>query len=757
MFNYLPIRFDGEAFEAGVLPYESSEQLSGLRDRLKSTHVVVRDGGRIVCVPLLPGAESVGERSVIGTAGPDLRVATRLVHARLVRVLTEKWDYLLRGEDPVQLISRLPGRDLLEGAPGGGGADGLHVYPVYELDVRRCGPNRSPGIVVGLKARREIDWSVRDLVGLGVEVKGRYVLAESPTFRCWPSQDPTARRKLLGQVSAVSGDRLVVRTRDGVVEVDSAETWIEPDQANFDLVLRTLTGQAYPRVATVLEEKMSTLISAENRLTDTARVAEALVKLGPLDIAQGVRAVIGRPLRITNGGGRKILRLSEPTFAFDQGGDKTHQWPDHGLTRFGPLDSVSFKPKSPHIAVVVPSRFRKVVESFTDSFRDGVRGSSAYPQGFVRKFRLTGCTFSFTTFDGDVRDATAYRRACRQALEENRRIDLAMVVTSATQEHLTGNHSPYLVSKSTFMGQGVPVQEFQVENITSGNIAHLLSTMALACYAKLGGTPFAINVPGHSTVQELVFGIGSAHLVEDRMGDRERFVGITTVFSSDGRYLVSNASREATYEQYPRELLEALRVCITEVGERNGWRADDVIRLIFHVFKPLKNREVQSIKESVERLVEGMAADYARVEFAFVTVSEQHSWLVLDRNSAGIGEGPRGKGKFVPARGYAVPISRYELLVTVKGPREMKSNLQGAPRPLLLKLHPESTFANFEYLAEQVFRFTAMSWRRPFPNTSPVTILYSSLIAELLGRLRQVTNWNSDIIFTKLKWSRWFL
>jgi hypothetical protein len=63
-----------------------------------------------------------------------------------------------------------------------------------------------------------------------------------------------------------------------------------------------------------------------------------------------------------------------------------------------------------------------------------------------------------------------------------------------------------------------------------------------------------------------------------------------------------------------------------------------------------------------------------------------------------------------------------------------------------------------DYLAGQVFRFTAMSWRRPYPSRQPVTILYSGLIAGLLGQLRHVRNWNSDIVSsTELRGKRWFL
>ena len=68
-----------------------------------------------------------------------------------------------------------------------------------------------------------------------------------------------------------------------------------------------------------------------------------------------------------------------------------------------------------------------------------------------------------------------------------------------------------------------------------------------------------------------------------------------------------------------------------------------------------------------------------------------------------------------------------------------------------------ATFTDIEYLAGQAFRFTALSWRRFYPSGAPVTILYSDLIASLLGRLRHVRNWNADVISTSFRTSRWFL
>lgn len=174
------------------------------------------------------------------------------------------------------------------------------------------------------------------------------------------------------------------------------------------------------------------------------------------------------------------------------------------------------------------------------------------------------------------------------------------------------------------------------------------------------------------------------------------------------------------------------------------------------MFKPLKDTETTAVKDLVKRLT----SQYAKVEFAFVHMSTDHDWMMFDRASTGVSNrGPSGpaKGHHVADRGYAVPIGADQMLLAVSGPMDLKSPLHGAPKPLLLKLHRESTFTDIEYLSRQAFRFTSMSWRRMYPSSKPVTILYSDLIADLLGHLRHVRNWNADTIATKLRWSRWFL
>jgi hypothetical protein len=748
--NYLPVQFTASSFPAGQVGYESADQLARLRNELAGTHSVARVGERIACVPFVAEAPEVGDQVTLDV-GENLRLAMGLVQASLIRMV-ERYGYRLRKFTPPVFVARGSGRDLVARAAQGSGRDlaGVHVHPQYCLDARMTGPPGCPGIIVGVKTRYEIDIPVTALMHRGVSVEGRYVLVQADSQD--PRLDPVASRHAAGAVDAIDGDYLLLRDAPGINKVLAVDAWLEGRRDVMDEVVRVLAGPKSDVILERLAKEVFGLTGAEGRLAKTRELASWLGQ-HPLELATGLAATVGG-LAGDGGqdGGVKNRLFDEPTFVFDPAGDKTHRSADRGLDEFGPFDAESFTPKRPLIAVVTPSFLKGTVETFVSSFLSGVPGGGVFTQGFVRKYRLTACDITFEAFDSGTRDARAYRDACLAALSKPRKPDLAFVITSEDQEDLTGDASPYLVAKSTFMSQGVPVQDVQIETIRKGSLAYPLNSIALACYAKLGGTPYVIAAP-RAITQELVIGIGSAHVKTSRLTMPERVVGITTVFSADGNYLLSNRSKEADYEAYPRELLRSLETCIEDVRARNGWQPGDALRLIFHVFKPLRDTEAQAVKLLVGKL----ADQYAKVEFAFVHLSDAHDWALFDQNSPGRSTGRQVRGRLVPGRGHAVPVSRSEMLLSVTGPWDMKLPLQGLPRPLLLHLHRESTFTDLEYLAGQVFRFTALSWRRPYPSARPVTIMYSDLIAGLLGQLRHVKNWNSDIVATDLRGSRWFL
>lgn len=765
-WNLLPVALTADAFGGGLLAFESSDQLNALRGAHSETHVFHRSGDEIACVPLTSQAPSIG-RPTTFRMGESASLVRRLVQDALIRAVVA-WGYRLADFDP-SFIVRQPSKDLLAQAAGGAApmVSWLHVYPRYRLDSRVLYGPQGPqfGILVSFRTRWEIDPTVAELLVRGLDVEGRYVVGEDDSPLRDTRRDPLTLRRAEGCVDKVVEGRLGLRDAPRLTELAADQAWLEARRENLEALVR-LSGVTDPQgILRRLDQAVFGLVGAKGRYQLLIEIAERLKSASPFLLADGLSCTVDIPAALGQGmDGGTYRRFRSPTFVFDQAGNNTAWKQDQGLEDFGPFDAESFTPKRPHLAVVTPKSFQGDVEVFLRQFKQGVPKAKTFAQGFVRKYRLSDCTFHLETFEPGAQEAAAYRQACLDALKANPKPDLAFVVIREEHKNRPPNDDPYLVAKSTFMSQGVPVQEVLIETIRvpphqQKGIPYTLSSIALACYAKLGGTPFVISAT-QSLAHELVIGIGSANLRDGRLSGEERLVGITTVFSADGNYLLHNTSRQAPFEEYPNELLATLRAAVEQVKLRYAWQPGDSIRLVFHVFKPLKDVEARAVK----RLVEGLASDY-QVEFAFVHVSEQHDWMLFDRNSEGVKDWQvadahlrgRMKGEFVPERGYAVPLGRSEILLSVTGPRALVTPLQGAPRPLLLKLHRESTFQDLEYLAAQAYRFTALSWRSLFPSARPVTILYSDLIASLLGRLRHVRNWNPDILSTMLRTSRWFL
>jgi argonaute-like protein implicated in RNA metabolism and viral defense len=292
----------------------------------------------------------------------------------------------------------------------------------------------------------------------------------------------------------------------------------------------------------------------------------------------------------------------------------------------------------------------------------------------------------------------------------------------------------------------------RIQTVLLRTVSYSLNNIALALYAKLNGIPWVLSVQ-QRLVHEIIVGIGSARVGGDRLSEHERLIGITTVFSGDGNYLLGNATGEVVGEGYQQALLGSLQTSISELRRRFGWQKGDKLRIIFHQsFKRYKDREAEAVKALVKEL-----SDF-EIEYAFVQVGDDHDWKLFEPREIGVrGYGDSKKGACVPARGQIVPLGPYAALVTLTGPHQLKTDTQGGPRPILVAIHRESTFRSLDYIAKQVFDLTFMSWRTFMPTTRPVSIAYPDMVVQLLGNLKQVTNWNPDVLITKLRESRWFL
>jgi len=282
-------------------------------------------------------------------------------------------------------------------------------------------------------------------------------------------------------------------------------------------------------------------------------------------------------------------------------------------------------------------------------------------------------------------------------------------------------------------------------------LAFSMNHMSLATYAKLRGTPWLL-ASQQTVAHELVIGLGSHTIFGSRIGAGRRFVGITTVFSSDGSYLLSDRTAVVPFDDYAAALYETLKRAITTVRKQDNWRSTDKVRLVFHMFKPPKDREAEAIKKTVDDL------QLEDVSFAFLHIAPDHPYVVFDHTQAGIDDREPKKGVLGPSRGLHLKLGDYESLVVFSGASELKKADHGMPRPCLLKLHRLSTFTDMTYLARQAFQFSGHSWRMLAPEAFPITIRYSDFIAQRLAGLSAVPGWDADAVrFGQIGGTLWFL
>lgn len=348
----------------------------------------------------------------------------------------------------------------------------------------------------------------------------------------------------------------------------------------------------------------------------------------------------------------------------------------------------------------------------------------------------------------------AYRQAAEEFLANSTPPpDAAVVVILDEHAGLPDSESPYLQSKALLLMAGVPIQEARLSTITQAQypLQFTLQNIAIALYAKMGGTPWTVD-HDLTIADELIIGLGTVELSESRVEKRQRFVGITTVFRGDGNYLLGNISRECSYDEYPEVLRRETTAVLREIKTRNGWQPGDMVWIVFHSFKPLRKIEIADL---VAECVREVGEEH--VEFAFLTISEEHPFAMLDQAQRGMTRSNVTKGQYVPERGTIVQQGCYTRLLATNGPALLKRANSALPRPLLIRLHKESTYRDLAYLTEQVLKFTSLSWRSTLPANRPVSVYYSELIAGLLARLRNVHDWSPATLNIKLRASRWFL
>ncbi len=768
VLNVAPLELAGGPVQAERLRYVDADWLRELRLQARETHVLRRDveTDTVVCVPLKQEFASLGGATEIIDLREDLYLAASLVRNGLFAYLSSIKRTVLHLR-PITFLASGDSDDYFASAlPAGMNNSGqLRVSPVFELDVRVISPEDQPAYVAiifdGFVSRRILA-SCAELIQSGVDVRGTYVkrIAETNDQRLAP------KLETVGQVASVDGDRLsLVDHREDTPAILASEAYPQARGEFFDRCVRAL----FPRHATTMlasiEQARANFRQGGQLLERLSAVREHIRKQS-LPLPQDVTCTLGYFLATAAKDDPhafpKVHRARSPVYLFDSAStSKACEWPvDAGITRYGPYSSRGFTPNRPRVCVLCQKGKKGQVEQFLVKFKEGVvaggDGIQPFEQGFLDKYHLGGIDFEF--FVTENNSAAAYRKAARSAIASvgpgGPKWDICFVQIEERFKDLPNTENPYLICKAELLTHQKPVQAFTAETmeLSPYSIQYALNNLALACYAKMNGTPWLLK-SDQPLLQEMVVGLGSARIGDSRLGSGQRVVGITTVFTGDGNYCLSNLSRAASFETYQEELLDTLRLAVRQVRTDTGWQRARPVRLVFHAFKPFRDAEITAVKQVIEDLGEFNA------EFAFVHVVDDHPYRLFDLEQQGKPDKKTRstKGVLGPSRGIFMLLSEREVLLTLTGFKEVKRPEDGVPRPVLLRIHRDSTFTDPVYLARQVYAFAGHSWQGFFPCDMPVTIEYSAMIARLLGNLATLPEWNSSALLGNIGWTRWFL
>lgn len=759
--NGFKVELDSPTFTAYLQDLPENAKLRSLREQLKDSWFLYWQDGKVYGLPKKSEPEQEFGKPVKLNCNDHLR----LLAARIADILPEKFPYYQAFRhrpftffaQKSEIVDSI--KTKVEGLPDL--VSSFKMRPKFELDAKLVELREGEtfiGLFMRVRTRWEILAPICDLEKAGINVHGLYIVRRQPQ----PGQ-----RRLVGKIGSISDETInLSESFDNITSINQSEVWLEGTKFSFARCLKTLLGNRYQEFEDERTWQEANFFTgpAMEKLLNT--MEEFLSKVSPMHLAPDLNCSIGSWIEVANTEDyQTVISASSVEYCFDSARTKRTPYAWSGIDKYGPFSRETFAKKSPHILVIFPDTVQGTVESFLRYLRDGItfeNGFSKYSGGFAKTFCLANpkLTLHQVPWLGNAKrlPAVVYREAVEKLLStSNLTPDAAIVVVLDEHSRLPDPQNPYLQSKALLLMAGIPVQDIRVPTLSQSpsSLQYTLQNLSIALYAKMNGIPWTVD---HDLTinDELVIGIGTCELSGSRFTERQRYIGITTVFRGDGNYLLGNLSKECSYAEYPQVLKDSTLSILQEIKTRNGWQPGDTIRLVFHASKPLKNVEVADI---VANCVKEVGSEQ-NIEFAFLTVSHDHPFTLLDKSQPGIapkyGKGSR-KAVYVPERGFIVQLGRYTRLLCTNGPYLVKRERSPLPQPLLVRLHPQSTYRDLTYLTEQVLKFTSLSWRSTLPARKPVTIYYSELIAELLARLRSIPDWSPAMLNVKLRASKWFL
>lgn len=743
--NIFPIEIPFDDFQIQRIPWEEGK-IEELREQHNQQYSFFKKDSYIYISPSKEDLPMLGQLSTIRVKDEPSIVGSLIRHI-FFRAFKDRFPQIKPSFNPFTFPSTKDDHNLILNELPSNLKATITYKKLNELELKRSTIQgvKTFLLVIGSSYKWALRQNCQKLQDSGFDIN---TLEVANLVRYETSQDVVAPIfRTVGRVKKLEGNQALVETNQGDQYYLLKDLYLNKTYENIRLYLEFVVGSARA------ESILANVKQKEFQRNDPAILYSEISRLAGVLSQLEYKNGDGFCFTISRNSTTSFpsLSLDSPRYLFDVSFSKTDISPIKGLAQYGPYDyGKFFEVSSPKVLVVCHKTSSGAFTQFLGRLKDGFDESPTFTKGFLAMYRLHSINFHLVEVDSY--DNSVFLNAIKKAVEtNNENFDIAIIETRDEFKKKIPSEDSYWLSKAYLLQRGITVQYIKEPNVRSPKFT--LDSCALQMYAKLGGTPWILP-SSPNIAHELIVGVGSS-LIRSNLyagAQQHRMVGITTFFNADGKYIFSNRSREVAYEDYFKELLSSLKGSIDTISDEQGWNDGEIVRIIFHVFKPMKDLEVEVVGQLV--------AQYPQydIKFSFVSFGENHPFMIFDVDQKGLSSRYSNsvKGKFTPERGTNLLLEPGVCLLQLKGPADVKTDRQGFTGPLVIRVHPKSTFTDVTYIVQQVFRLTNISYRTFKPSQLPVSLLYASLITEQLNKLNTIDGWDS--LFVKpLRNKKWFI
>jgi hypothetical protein len=749
--NFFRINIPLDSFNIQRVPY-SEEKFTALRQEYNKDCSFFRNTDFIYISPRKGFSLKLGEIANVKVDESPAIVLLLIKHL-VFRTFRESFpDRIPTSFSPLRFFSARPEHDAVARfLPNN--LKGRISYPrMVEVQARIITENGKPsfGLLIGSRQRWQFKLELSKLREDKFNLVGRSVLetVEIPGMSGVLAPDET----LLGEIVTVREGEVDVITNEGTVtrSLDSLQLQRTREQIGAYLAFKLGETKANALFTSLREdskdkERPSSAYAESVKFAKWFSSSNKQPRLYENDDGFSFTVTMNNVCKSAS------VALYRTNLIFDYGPGASEAKPLSGLTKYGPFNGARFERNDLRILVLFNPHSRGSVTQYLKLLIDGIPDSPYFRLGLKGLFRLTSVTPVLKEVGGS--SAEAYEVAIDEAVRDTdtRGFDVALVESQEEWKSAPHKDNPYYRARAKLMSYGIPTQGVKDQHLRkqSNDLQWTLGPMALQIYAKVGGTPWRL-ASNQSVDREIIVGIGNCLERPNLWAGAEqcKIVGITTFFLGDGSYMLGERLRSVPYKEYFDELLKALKSAINSVALDYAWNNGDTVRIVFHIFKPIKNVEA----DVVARLIESFPQ--FNILFAFVTISTEHPWMMFrgasfDRDSKAT--------VTLCERGDNVITDSSHCLLQLRGDKDRPNKNQRPPYPVSIRIHEKSTYKDMKYIAQQIQDFSFLSWRSFFPNETPVTIFYSNLIASESNKLNKIPGWNPLFLDQHFRRKQWFL